>query len=352
MNITVIKRVAYYTALLLLTGIILLSFFLHGINNYPRAKFYDMIHGNAYRPFVCRVLFPTIVRTVSAAIPRSVHQYSENYVVETPFFGNKFKWFGWEPEHSVEYFVAGLLMYLCFFSFSLMCKKLAEETTSCSSAMLKIIPFIALICLPSFFRYAMYIYDPLQLFLFTTMLYLMLTERFRIYLLCFPLAVFNKETSLLLIFQFFLYFRSRLRIKKFMTYLAIQTIVYTSIKLALTIIFSKNPGSFVEFHLFDHNIQTLMKGHTFSQIFAFLGIIFLITFDFPRKNEFLRLSSIAFAIPLFGLILFFGFMDEYRAFYELYPVVLCLVCDTLAQFYQIPQMIRNRTQQSELIGEK
>ena len=336
MNVAVIKRVVYYTTLLLLTGITLLTFFAHGINDYSRAKFHDMVQGNAYRPFVYRALFPTIVRTVSAAIPGSIHQYAEDFVIETPFIGNKFRLFNWEPEHSIEYFVAGLLMYLCFFGFSLLCKKLAEKTTPCSPVMLEILPFMALIGLPPFFRYEMYIYDPPQLFLFTTMLYLMLTERFKMYLLLFPLAVFNKETSLLLIFQFVFYFRHRVRMNTLITYAGIQSIFYVSIKFALTIIFAENPGSFVEFHLLDYNIPQLMEGYSFPDVLAFISLIFLITFEFFRKNEFLRLS-ISFVIPIFVLALLFGVIDEFRAYYEFYPSAFCLSCDTIFRFYQLPQ---------------
>lgn len=48
-----------------------------------------------------------------------------------------------------------------------------------------------------------------------------------------------------------------------------------------------------------------------------------------RKAYFLRASFVCVLLPLVGLALFFGYLDEWRGYYEAYPIALCLIADSL-----------------------
>jgi hypothetical protein len=101
-----------------------------------------------------------------------------------------------------------------------------------------------------------------------------------------------------------------------------------------------NPGSIVEFHLF-HNL--LLEPYSVAQFLAFLCIGLLIGYDWKNKPTFIK-DALAIAVPMVLLTLLFGYLDEYRDFYELYPIIILLIAHTIIKQFMhatfIPRTVR------------
>ena len=108
-------------------------------------------------------------------------------------------------------------------------------------------------------------------------------------------------------------------------------VVYVTIKSALTWVFHGNPGTFVEFHL-HHNIQWLTAGWTFTGLGVFMALAALLLFRWSEKPSFLRVSFLCVLPPLGALALFFGLVDEWRGYYEAYPIAFGLIVHSLLWF--------------------
>ncbi len=163
----------------------------------------------------------------------------------------------------------------------------------------------------------------------------MVRQRWRLFLLVFALACLNKETAILLTFIFAIHFLLRERLERGLAgrLLVAQLAVFSLIKVAVTLVFRDNPGSFLEFHLFDHNFY-LLKPYLPSSVAVPLAVAVLVFHKWSEKPAFLK-SSLWILVPLFSVSLFFGQLDEGRAFYEVYPIVVLLVCYSLAKILDV-----------------
>jgi hypothetical protein len=70
--------------------------------------------------------------------------------------------------------------------------------------------------------------------------------------------------------------------------------------------------------------------YSISQFLALIILGVAIIYDWENKPEFLR-HSILIICPLIVLTFFFGCLDEYRDYYEVYPIVILLVTHTVVK---------------------
>jgi len=296
-----------------------------------------MVEGKAHRPFVYRTLLPTTVRIASSLVPDQYRQACADLVEQHYLTRRIFGEFRWESGAAFEYVLASLLMLLCFMGFAHCVVRLTERACAVPDASCArfLLATGALVGLPPFFRYTSFPYDPPQLFLFTLALYFLAAHRSRAFLIAFVLCCLNKETAVLLIPLYGLTFRNRSapRRRYWSTMLAL-IVVYVSIKLALTWIFHATPGSFVEFHL-RHNAEWFTRGWTFTDAAVLLSLAALLVFRWSEKPAFLRVSFICVFPPMAALALFLGYVDEWRGYYEAYPIAFGLVVDSLLRLRDV-----------------
>jgi|GEM_PF-2960639 len=172
---TIARNAAMHLAYLVTAAIVLLIFVHdHGINSYERARFLDMLHGTAHKPFVCRVLAPATIRLVSSALPSSIQERINHQLIEIPFVRKTTSNMMWEPGHLTEYGVAMLLMYLALLGFAYSIRYLYD--TFFWGTLRNTVPLVALAGLPVMF-FCNYLYDCTTLFLFTLGLGLMAREK-------------------------------------------------------------------------------------------------------------------------------------------------------------------------------
>lgn len=302
-----------------------------GLNLYPEIQFPDLVKGTAHRPFVYRTLLPTTVRLLTAATPGSWREQVDRWTRVRPPLRRMFRILGWGERETTQYYFAALLMWISYLGFAhftvlLTCRQLGWRA---SIPWRIVLGSAALLLLPACFKYSSFPYDPPQLFLFTLALFLVSEGRFRGFFLVFLLCCLNKETAALLIPIHAAVRRGREPVPVTAYRTALMAVGFMVIKGGLTWVFRDNPGPIMEFHLRDHNLGWLLGGWSAAEVAAIVVIPALVAFRWKRKPAFLRTAFLG-TLPLLVLIaLFYGFIDEWRIYYEAYAVVFALSVATL-----------------------
>lgn len=302
--------------LIIVSIIVFGSFINTKIDGYERAMFDEMIIGRAHKPFVYRCFIPVLTKGTYYILPEQI-KHSLNILSEKKHFVSPY------------FFLTAIFWYLSILGFAFSLKKLAQFIYNLKEFISLTIAIIGVAGIPIFFKYYSYIYDLPQLFLFTLSLYFLVKARWNFYLLALFLSTMNKETSILLIFVFFIHYKNILSNSLFRRLLKYQFLIFISVTLLIRLYFYNNPGTLVEFQLF-HNLS--LEPYSVSQFISFIIIGIAIYFDWENKPHFLR-SAFYMIIPLLLLTLFLGFIDEYRDYYEVYPVIILLVFHSIQKLF-------------------
>lgn len=331
-------KAAYLVLLILVSGWILVVFLRPepgsvGINQYERSRFLDMVKGTAYRPFVYRTLLPTTTRIVVALTPEQSATASSRIVERNVYLRSAFAHFHWETSAAYAYVVACLLMLLSFMGFAHYTSRLCLRACRIDDTYRRrsLLAVVALLGLPPFFSYTAFPYDPPQLFLFTLALYLLASQRVLAFALAFGLCCLNKETAVLLILVFAFTSRKQMPRQRYLAVLFGLVAWYLLIRVLVAFVFRNNPGALVEFHLFDHNLRLLVSEWSFSDLVTCLVLSGLVFARWREKPEFLKVSFLAVFVPLVVLSLFLGYLNEWRGYYEAYPLAFALAVDTVSR---------------------
>lgn len=321
---------------LIISGYVLIVFVkTPGINGYDRAMFPEMIYGTAWKPFVYRTLLPSAVRIVNQIVPEDVHKSLTENAETSEFSMLVLKKLNWESEFISEYILAIIFMWLFLFGFLYAFRRLLTEIYLSPDWFTNFISLTALLALPTMFQYYSYIYDFPTLFLFTLGLLLMIKHKWSYFLVLFFISCFNKETVILLtmIFAIHFYKNEKVNYRLYFQLLAVQLIIFISVKILLYFLFLNNPGGLVEFHLLDRN-YLIFNGYSLTAFVVWLIIILAIFSKWKAKPEFLR-DALWIAVPLVILTFFLGYLDELRDYYEVFPIAFLLIAYNIASIFGI-----------------
>ncbi len=307
--------VLYLGVLLVLAGMVQGTFEL-GTDGYDRARLSDQIQSRAWRPFVYRALVPLTVRLLKAPIPDTTLQSIQSWATEQTRTNAPF----------LDLLLTRVIWYVSFVLFAFAFVSLAKALYQAKAAHLYGLSLIALAGLPMFFA-CNYIYDPSQVLLFTLGLALMARRRWCLYLVVFVLGCINKETTVLLAAIYFFTLRGSEPKTRFRCMMVAQVLLFVAIKGTISVLLRDRPGSPVEFQL-DHNLA--LGARPIPLVVSYLAIATAVAHDWSKKPLLLR-WSLAMLLPLMGLTLFLGYIDEYRDYYEVYPATLLLVAQSLAK---------------------
>ena len=295
-----------------------------GIDAYYRSRLVDMVHGTAYRPYVYRALVPGVARLGTATLPSQVKE-----ALTRAFTAWTWRPGGWLPGHAPEYVLVLVAMGGSLIGFAAALRALCLAVCAASPRVASTAALIGLACVPVFFGpFSRQIYDPATLWLFTLGLALMIRSRWRAYAVLFPLACLNKETAILLTLVFAVHFaghKEDLSRRGFVGLLAYQVVIVALVRASVVYAFRDNPGGQVEMHLFDHNQLVLLHPSLMSKRLPLLaGATLFGAWGWRYKPLFLRHALLVLA-PVFVVMgVTVGQVDEIRAYYELYPVVVLL----------------------------
>lgn len=300
-----------------------------GINSFEAAKFKDMIDGSAHRPYVSRALLPQTLRAISGITPDGLELGATTWVENHRRVRDAFARLGWTTDVAYQYLVAALLMYLCLAGFGYCCARLAQTAgePQCARGESPYLAALAIYGLTPFFIYGSHLYDPPQILLFTASLYFLSRLAIARFLLLFALTTVNKETAILLVPAFAAFSRPLLPKRRYAWTVLALCAIYLGIRAALVGLFRGNPGSFLDLHLLDHSLvpATWAKIYARSGYFALLLTAALLLWS--RRPRFLRIALLSTLPPLVIMALFVGYVDEWRGYYEAYPVVFALAVD-------------------------
>jgi len=336
-------RIAFFCATALFS-VIIIVFFLNGpgyLNGNANALFLPMVYGKAHKPYVNRALVPITIRSITTLTPtpikNSMNKLAHDNLVMSSIFEKK----KWEKDHVTEYLLVSIIIYFSTIGFVYSFRALLQEVFNAPSSFFWVVPFSALWGLPIFFNFT-YIYDIPQLFLFTLGLYLITKGCWKTYLFFFFLACVNKETSLLLAVVFIIHFFDQQRMNRYMyTWLILaQLFIFSAVKIIFIFIYKSNSGGIVENHLLSH-LNFLMTPYSLPDFLSWGFVILLVCIKWNLKPQFIK-DALWIAVPLFILFIPFGFQNEIRIFYEVYPIFLCLIAQPLALMFGL-QTISKKT---------
>jgi len=319
-------RIFFYIVLFATITYVFSNFTRNTFQSQKNADVLRIVYGIGAKPYVYRALLPVTTRVINKLLPKSIKTSIAESVENIPVFYRRFAENRWDNKYATVYFIILILMYFSLAGFAFAFRYFMRSLFKFEPVFEDIFTICALVCLQPFFQYR-YMYDFTTLMLFTFLLALMVNRKWKLYLIFFAIATINKETAILLPLLFSMFFHKRLPLKKYRLILGLQLILYFFIKSTISLIFNSNPGSFFEFHLWDHNYWYLSNTFSFSKLSIWLIILYMTFFDFYNKPLFLR-YALLLSIPLVLLSLFMGYIEEMRGYYEIYPVIFLLIAHT------------------------
>lgn len=167
-----------------------------------------------------------------------------------------------------------------------------------------------------------HVYDVPTAMFFTLALLFFQRRQLRTYACLFPLVCLNRETAILLVLLFAVYFASRLPAREYLFFLLFQLVIYAAVFAALRLAFADAPGQALSISLAD-NLRTY-AGSPLSTALL-LGLVgavgALVARKWYRAPALMRTALLVFAPILVVMYLLVGRSFEVRVFIELVPVV-------------------------------
>jgi hypothetical protein len=333
-------------------GLLLLFMVANRFHGEERVLLSSMIYGKADRPFVYRAFVPFVVRVLTAATPRSLKQFIEAKWKSVRRLNSLGFYQGYEDNYTTEYFYTMAVTFLSIVGILFVMRSMTGifYRGPGENIIIFFAPILFALFLPTF--KTRLIYDYPNLFLFSLALLMLYKSKWVFFYPIYAAACLSKETAILLPFIFSLnYFRREDHIFPWV-HLCSQVLIWGICFTLLRYIYSGNPGSFLEFHLFDYNIPILARLSTYFRfdvpmipiglnIFIIALLAFMIISNWRDKPLFLR-RSLAILIPLLTIAMLFGWIDETRMYLEAAPIMFLL---SLPSFVNI---IKSDSLKSEL----
>ena len=340
-----LKRLVYLTTLMIIyvaLSVVTLTLIVRGqgLDNHTGHRFEEMINGEAHRPFVNRALLPQTVRAIVwswESFVQAVPPLRDAHFVQNE--GNEIhrrtRPTGIGDSLAFEYSICFVLMIGCLAGFCWTMRRLTQIAypKKTDQVAADLLPALAMGLLgPLMTRYSTNLYDPATLFLSSLALLFVWRWRLLSFYLLAPFLFFNKETSILFVGLLLVHgLVSGQRLSRLAVHGAALGAIFVAVKLVLRSAFGDNPGAELEFHLFDHNLPLLLDAAIVYFVFTIVIFAFFVGRDFSTKPLFLRYALGIVLVPLLGMGMFFGFVDELRGYYEAYPMLLLLSLPTFRE---------------------
>jgi hypothetical protein len=281
---------------------------------------HPMIDGTAAKPFVFRTLVPSTIGWVAGQVPGPVKERVRAAFEANDWLGKFFR-----IDYSFEAIVAIIVMYCCYAAVPFVLRKLLRVMLPGPRLLEEVAPAVGMLFLPFLFLYNHYVYDPATLLLFAVASLLLAQKRFVLFYPVFLLAALNKETSILLLPVFLLAAYRDMKRPLLAAHLASLALLWLAVKAFVSARFASNPGAFLEFHLFDHNLALLE--HPLALSYALVVTLFfgwLAARNWSAKPLLARQGFLVIIGSQAVMALFFGYLDELRQYYEAMPFFFVL----------------------------
>jgi hypothetical protein len=256
---------------------------------------HDVVYSLEERPYVYRMLIPFLSRMLEFLIGVSAVYWMILLVVAS----------------AVGLYFSLKYLYSTFESNN-------ERTSIISFIICEILFIIILLTFP-------HIYDISTAMFFAFALALLARGKLTTYLILFPLATLNRETTFLLTVFWLIYFSKRIPVHWLFYGAVYQAIVYVVIRLAMTSAFAHLPGNSFDWQPMRNLEKFLASPLTTCLLLSALGIIlYMVIAGWSQKPLFLRIAFLTlFPMQVF-LHLTLGGAWELRVYAESLPVIFLL----------------------------
>jgi hypothetical protein len=286
-----------------------------GIDAYYRSRLVDMVHGTAYRPYVYRVLVPGLARLGTLLLPATVAA----------------------PEHIAVISI----MYASLVGFAAGVRALSRTVFTAPPIVHEITALGTVAFLPlTFGPFSRQIYDFTTLCLVTWALVFLARRQWIAFALTFVAGCLNKESTILLTLVYIVHvMRTSTGLSKTgaAALFIYQLAAFALVRAAVVYAFRDNPGDTVEVHLFGHNQYVLLHPTEISKrLLLLIALAFLGVRGWKDKPPLLRhaMTVLGPALMLMGVTV--GMVDEIRAYYEIYAVLVLMAAHTICRALGIP----------------
>jgi hypothetical protein len=291
------------------------------IGTFDPAKFSRLIEGAAEKPYVSRVLIPWLAKSFAFIVPNALTIQFDKApaAVQKTFFALR------ATGYDREAVVAILIMFISLFGFAFAQQQFLTALGLGSPLELFFLPLIAQVFVLPFTVFFGYVYDLPHLLLTTLCLTLMLRNNWGMYFGVLVFACLNKETSVLLLVIFAVYFWSRLPRERFFALFSVQVLIYGGVRVMLIYLFRDNPGNAIYLTLQNHYDQYVAYPPAFLitlGFFVLLGLV--IARSWSRKHPFLRSGTVMLIALTAGFFLS-GMPVEFRVLLDALPIVTALM---------------------------
>ena len=196
-------------------------------------------------------------------------------------------------------------------------------------ALLLAMTSLPLALVPVHFGYQNFIYDFPVLALFTLALVFLVERRWRAFYLLWPVGLLNKETFILLLPVLLVTCWRELPLRALAKHAAAQIVTFLLFGLVLAWVFRANRGTALEWHLYRNlSLEAPLRQRLHDLIYCGFWVF---AFLWGGEKRMLAVATLAVGGALFTTTLFFGFLGEYRDFYEAWPLVALMAAHTVVR---------------------
>lgn len=316
----------------------------------PKFGFEAMLNRQAHRPFVHRILMPTLVKATAATVPDDTLKPHQPWLLSNSPLK---RYYRQGEVHTARtafaYHLTCVYLFLALMGILMVTRRLTLLVYRPSRVAADIAPAVALFFLPWTFLRGGYMYDFPELLLMGLCLLTLWQRQWLAYYLCFALAMLNKESSLLFVLFLPTLWYGRMDNRQLLRHTLLQLIIGTAILVTIRAVFAGNPGHNIEFHwrtnlAYWTSWQSWFSFHdTYrlgvplprgANVITIAIVLFLASYRWHEKPPLLRrlfLCTLAVTLPLF---LTSCFKDELRNFSLVFPAFYLLSFHTAQRVRQ------------------
>ena len=292
-----------------------------------------------------RVLSPWLVRSLTRLIPAPRREELRRVAMASPFVAQLTEKAegtqGYELELAVSVVVALTFHLLAMVAIGALARTLYEAPALHHRV---IIPLCFSLFLPTLFKNCTFVYDMTNLCFITVGYLLLARRRLVLFHLFYALALLNKESFVLTSVVFLVLMWDRLPWRVYLGCLVLQGVTFLGLGRILAMVFGNTPGTFLQNWL-GQNLGWIVRNNVWFFLteidrtaywfpLAYLPFfLFLAVFRWREKHPVLRRMFVPAFIVLTLVNLSMVVFDEWRDFYEVYPLVVLLAYETIAAIF-------------------
>jgi len=314
--------------------------------------FEEMLTFSAEKPYVYRVLTPTLINFIASIVPNRVVETNRSFFLEQSPLINFMK-FDRELSlaTSVKYHVAYYYLFACLLLWLFALRRLTILLFPSPLAFIDFAPAMAAIFLPLTFIHGGYMYDFPELLLLTLSLHCLLQSRWHFFYPLFVLSLLNKESNFLIILYFIALQYRKMPRAELTKHLAAIAAISGLHWVSLHLLFRANAGSDIYLQVW-HNISHWLSPESYFMFFTpyspgiafprggnlllIFMVLFLVCYRWREKPEEIR-RVFLFTLPVI-LLLFLccSHSDETRNLSLIFPPFYLLAFHTVRRLYAEP----------------